>query len=279
MDKIKIITDSTSDLPIEIINKYDIHVIPLLVTFPEKTYKDRVDITLAEVFDKIDNEGTFPSTSQVNPQRFVDCYKSYLDQGYKIVSIHLSSKMSGTYQSACIAKGILESEDIEIIDSQNVTSGLGLLVIKACNLREQGLNYIEISNEIKEAIPHVKSVLAFETLDYLVKGGRLSKTGGFIGNVLGIKPILAVENGEMVIKDKVRGSKKAIRAVNEYLKRVGIKPSEQSILLHVQNKDILSVLRENLSDDDIPFIECEVGCVVGIYAGPGACGVFFIENY
>lgn len=116
--------------------------------------------------------------------------------------------MSGTYQSACLAKDMLDSGNITVIDSNNVTSGLGLLVIKACKLKDEGLSIEEIAKGVKETIPHIKSVLAFETLDYLVKGGRLSKTAGFIGNVLGIKPILAVENGEMVVKDKVRGSKK-----------------------------------------------------------------------
>lgn len=187
--------------------------------------------------------------------------------------------MSGTYQSACLAKDMLDSGNITVIDSNNVTSGLGLLVIKACKLKDEGLSIEEIAKGVKETIPHIKSVLAFETLDYLVKGGRLSKTAGFIGNVLGIKPILAVENGEMVVKDKVRGSKKAIRAIFQYIGKLGLKQGEPCVLLHVQNKDILGTLRENLNQDEANFIECTVGCVVGIYAGPRACGIFFIEDH
>lgn len=208
MEKIKIITDSTADLPKDIIEKYDIEVIPLFVSFGDKVYKDGVDIKLEQLFTKIEKENVFPQTSQVNPQRFYEYYKKYIDKGYSIISIHISSKMSGTYQSACLAKDMLDSDNIIVIDSNNVTSGLGLLVIKACKLKDEGLFIEEIVKGVKETIPHIKSVLAFETLDYLVKGGRLSKTAGFIGNVLGIKPILAVENGEMVVKDKVRGSKK-----------------------------------------------------------------------
>ena len=112
-----------------------------------------------------------------------------------------------------------------------------------------------------------------------MKGGRLSKTAGVIGNVLGIKPILAVDKGEMVVIDKVRGSKKAIRYIMEYLDKAGIKENEPVALAHIANKDILSSLRENLRKKGIPFIECEVGCVVGVHAGKDACGVFFIENY
>lgn len=279
MEKIKIITDSTSDLPKDIIEKYDIEAIPLFVNFGDAVYKDGVDIELGQLFTKIEKENIFPQTSQVNPQRFYEYYKKYIDEGYSIISIHISSKMSGTYQSACLAKDMLDSKDITVIDSNNVTSGLGLLVIKACKLKNEGLSIDEIVKGVKETIPHVKSVLAFETLDYLVKGGRLSKTAGFIGNVLGIKPILAVENGEMVVKDKVRGSKKAIRAIFEYINKLGLKQGEPCILLHVENKDILGTLRENLNRDETDFIECMVGCVVGIYAGPRACGIFFIEDY
>ncbi|QAT39055.1 DegV family protein [Clostridium sp. JN-9] len=279
MDKIKIITDSTADLQSELLIENDIECLPLLVTMNGHTYRDGIDINLDELLNKMENMDEFPGTAQINPQRFYNCYKKYLDDGYKIISIHLSSKMSGTYQSACIAKDMLETNDIVVIDSLNVTSGLGLLVLKACRLRDEGLDIFQIKEEIIKAIPHVKSVLAFETLDNLVKGGRLSKTAGRIGNILGIKPILAVENGEMALKDRVRGSKKAIRYILDYVSKVGIKPGELSILDQVHNKDILDILREDLNKEKTKFIECEVGCVVGVHAGPGACGIFFIENY
>ncbi len=279
MEKIKIITDSTSDLPLDIIKKYNIEVLPLLVSFDEDTYKDGVDINLHTLLIKMDGNEQFPTTAQVNPQRFMECYKKYLQEGYKIVSIHLSSKLSGTYQSACIAKDMLETEDIVVIDSLNVTSGLGLLVMKAAKLKDEGLGIHSIEDEIKKLIPHVKSVLAFATMDNLVKGGRISKTTGAIANILGIKPIVAVENGEMVVKDKVRGGKKAIRAIMDYLDKKGIKSGEPSVLLHVENKDILDTLREDLKSKNKVFIECEVGCVVGVYAGANACGIFFIEDF
>lgn len=279
MEKIKIITDSTADLPQEIIDKYDIEVLPLIVNINDKPYLDIVDIKLPELLRIMDEEKIFPTTSQVAPQRFYDCYKKYLEEGYKIVSIIMSSKMSGTYQSACIAKEMLETSDIVIIDSLNVTSGLGVLVIKACKLREQGLNINEIEQKIIETIPHVKSALAFERLDNLVKGGRLSKTAGAIGNILGIKLILEVKDGEMAIMDKVRGSKKAVRVINDYVNEKGIARGETSILLHVGETDILPALREKVSEEENEFIECEVGCVVGTHSGSQASGIFFIENY
>lgn len=279
MEKIKIITDSTADLPIEIIKKYDIEVLPLTVHFGDESYLDGVDIKFTEFLEKMKASEVFPTTSQINPQRFHDCFNGYIKQGYKIISIHLSSKLSGTYQSACIARDMLESEDIVVIDSLNVTSGLGLLVLKACKLKEQGMAPKDIEKEILEAIPHVKSALAFESLENLVKGGRLSKTAGMIGNLLGIRLILEIKDGELALMDKVRGSKKAAKTILDYVDKRGIKEGETSIILQVENKDVREALIENMTERCADFIECEVGCVVGTHSGTGACGIFFIEKY
>jgi DegV family protein with EDD domain len=279
VEKIKIITDSTADLPQHIIDQYDIEVLPLLVNFGSETYIDGVTIKISELLKRIKEDDIFPGTAQVNPQRFYECFKKYISEGYKIVSLHLSSRMSGTYQSACIAKEMLETENIVVIDSYNVTAGLGLLAIKACRLRDKGLDIKEIESEILKAIPHVKSALGFESLDNLVKGGRLSKTAGIIGNILGIKPILAVKDGEMAVIDKVRGSKKAVKTIIDYMETTGVKKDEPCFLLYVENEDILFNLRDNLASKNMEFVECEVGCVVGVHAGPNACGVFFLEDY
>lgn len=279
MEKIKIITDSTCDLNKAVIDKYNIEVLPLLVNIENTTYMDGVDITLQEYLHKMKLSKEFPSTTQVNPHRFYECYRKYLDEGYKIISIHLSSKMSGTYQSSCMAKSMLETEDIITIDSYNVTSGLGLLVLKACKLKEEGYNIFEIEEKIKETIPHIKSAIAFDSLDNLVKGGRLSKTVGAIGGLLDIKLILTVKEGEMAVIDKARGRKKAIKAILKIVDKTGIKNGETSILLQSSDKNILESLREHMSLRKMDFIECEVGCVVGTHAGEGACGVFYIEEY
>lgn len=277
MEKIKIITDSTCDLNKETIKKYDIEVIPLMVNFGEESYRDGVDIDTREFLRKMDEEYTFPTTSGINPHKFCEYYKRYLDEGYKIVSIHLSSKMSGTYQSACMAKEMLETNDIVVIDSLNVTSGLGLLVIKAAELARQNYTIEQIEEVIKEKRPHVKNAYAFVSLDNLVKGGRLSKTIGAIGNLLNIKLILAVVDGEMAVIDKVRGTKKAIKTILNHLEKMD--KNELSILLQIDNTDIRYALEEELKEKNVDFIVCDVGCVVGTHAGPNACGVAFIEEY
>ena len=223
MEKIKIITDSTLDLPAELIREKNIEVLPLLINFGEESYLDGVEITTKEMIDKINATGVLPTTAQVTPNRFEETFKKYLDEGYKIVALTLSSDMSGTYQSACIAKDMLESDDVVVIDSRNVTSGLGLLVLKACQFRDKGLGIKEIEEEILKAIPKVKSSLNFESLENLVRGGRLSKTAGTIGSVLGLRLILEVKDGKMSVKDKVRGSKKALKKLISDFESVDVK--------------------------------------------------------
>lgn len=278
MDKIKIITDSTCDLNIDVVKKYDIEVMPLVVNFGDESYLDGVDINIRDFLKKIEEEDVFPTTSAINPKRFYDMYKKYLDEGYKIISIHLSSKMSSTYQSANMAKKMLDNNsNIVVIDSLNVTAGLGLLVMKAAQLRDNGHTIEEIEKKVKEIIPHVKNAYAFVSLDNLVKGGRLSKTAGAIGSMLNIRLILGVENGEMAVLDKVRGTKRAIKSILNHLSDMDSK--EPCILLHIDNKDIFPVLSEELNNKKVNYIICEVGCVVGTHAGPNACGIAFIEKY
>lgn len=279
MDKIKIITDSTADLPLDIIKRYDIEVIPLQVIFGEDSYNDGSDINIHEFFQKIKATGIFPTTSSINPKSYYDSFNKYLEDGYKILVITISSKLSGTYQSSCIAKKMLETQDIRIIDSLNVTSGLGILVLNAAKLVESGHDLKFIEDKTMDLIPHVKSALAFESLEHLIKGGRLSWAAGTIGNVLGIKLILTVIDGKLEVLDKVRGSKRATRRIIDYMDEHGIMEGQTSILLSVAETEVHNALLSELFSKQIDFLESEVGCVVGTHSGPGACGIFFVENY
>ena len=278
MEKIKIITDSTLDLPAELIREKDIEVLPLLINFGEESYLDGVEITTKEMIDKIDATGVLPTTAQVTPNRFEETFKKYLDEGYKIVALTLSSDMSGTYQSACIAKDMLESDDIVVIDSRNVTSGLGLLVLKACELRDKGLGIKEIEEEILKAIPKVKSSLNFESLENLVRGGRLSKTAGTIGSVLGLRLILEIKDGKMSVKDKVRGSKKALKKLVSDFESADVDFDSPIVLLELLNEDVYQGLKIYFQEKNINYIDAKVGCTVGIHSGIKPCGIFFFEK-
>lgn len=279
MEKIKIITDSTVDIPIDLLKKNDVDVLPLLINFGEESYLDGVEIDLRTMLKRIEEENALPTTAQVTPNRFYECYKRYLEEGYKVISIHLSSDMSGTYNSACIARDMFDTEDIIVIDSKNVTSGLGIVVLKAIDLKEKGMTIKEIENELLSAIPHIKSALSFESLDNLVRGGRLSRTAGVIGSVLGIRLILEVKQGKMSVMDKVRGSKKATKEIIRTFETLKRKAGEPVVLLHIENQDIYEPLKEYLNENDIDYIDAEVGCTVGIHSGPKACGLFFIEEF
>ena len=278
MEKIKIITDSTLDLPSDLIKEKDIEVLPLLINFGEESYLDGVEINTREMLDRIAKENILPTTAQLTPNRFEEVFKKYLDEGYKIVTLTISSEMSGTYQSACIAKNMLDTDDIVVIDSRNVTSGLGVLVLKACEFRDNGDNILEIEEKIKNIIPKVKSSLSFESLENLVRGGRLSKTAGAIGSVLGLRLILEVKDGQMAVKDKVRGSKKALKKVISDFENGNIDTNSPIVLLEILNDEIYPGLKKYFEENNINYIDAKVGCTVGIHSGTRACGIFFIEK-
>lgn len=276
MSKIKLITDSTCDLPKKIIDEYDIEVIPLIINLGDESYTDGVDIDIKTLLNKMENSQCTASTSQITPGRFHEVYEKYLKEGYSIISIHLSSEMSGTYHSACVARDSFENAHITVIDGRNVTSGLGILVFKAAKLIKEGMEVQQVVNEIKKFIPRVNSLLAFESLENLVKGGRLSKTAGIIGSILGIKIVLEVKEGKMAVRDKFRGNKKAVKYIIENFEKSGHLSEEPVMLLHIENKDIYEPLKQYLEDNNIEYIDCEVGCTVGIHSGPKACGIFYL---
>ncbi|CAI3707376.1 putative EDD domain-containing protein, DegV family [Clostridium neonatale] len=278
MEKIKIITDSTADLPKEVYEKYDIEVLPLLINFGEESYLDGVEITPEVLFERIEKEGSLPTTAQVIPNRFMDTYKKYLDDGYKIISIHISSAMSGTYQSACIAKDTLESEDIFVIDSKNVTAALGMLVLKAAILKENGYGTKEIAEELEKIKFNIKSSILFESLDNLVRGGRISKTAGIVGSVLGIKLILEIKDGLMSVKDKIRGSKKAIKKIISDLERNDLDNDVPVILIEVDNPEVTNALETYLIENKVNYILSPVGTTVCIHSGRKCCGLVFLNK-
>lgn len=278
MEKIKIITDSTADLSKEIYDKFDIEVLSLMINFGEESYLDGVEINTKEVFERIERDNILPTTAQVTPNRFMEVYNKYLNQGYKIISIHISSAMSGTYQSACIAKDTLESEDIVVIDSQNVTAALGILVLKAAKLKEKGYSIHQIENELNKIKENIKLSVCFESLEYLVRGGRISKTAGIVGGMLGIRLIVEIKDGLISVKDKFRGSKKAIKKIISELESSNLDDEVPVILIDVDNIEIKEALIGYMKENKINFIECPVGSTVSIHSGPRCCGLVFMTK-
>lgn len=278
MEKIKLITDSTCDLPIDIINKYNVEVIPVLVNFGEESYLDGVEITRDEIFQRIERGDIFPTTAQITPIRFYEIFKNALSDGSKVIAILMSSGMSGTYQSACMAKNMLENEDIHIIDSQRICSGLGILVIRAAKLISEGKSIEDIVKDL-EVIKHkISTSLSFDSLDNLVKGGRISKAVGVVSGILGIKLILDMKDGIMAVKDKVRGSKKALKRILSDLEAIEYNNEVPVLLVNLDMDEISQPLRDYFNENNIEYIECPVGSSVGIHSGNKVSGIFFIEK-
>lgn len=278
MNKIKIITDSTADLPKNLYDMYDIDVVPLLIEMDGKTYTDGIDIDLEGLLNNMDNSPNFPLTTQVNPDRFYNVYKKYIEDGYKIISIHISSKLSGTYQSAIIAKNMINSSDIAVIDSLNASAGLGILVLKAAELRDIGCTFEKIDEEIIKSVPNVKSCLVFDTLKNLIKGGRIGRAKGTIGHVLNVKPLLSIKDGEIIQIGKERGIKRALNKIFDIIESCTIKENQQVIIVHAHNEVLKDQLIFEIKKYTANIIESEVGCVVGVHAGRGAAGIFLIQN-
>lgn len=278
MDKIKIIADSTCDLPKEYIEKYNIEVMPVLINFGEESYLDGVEITRDEMMERIERDNVLPTTAQITPIRFEECYGKYIKEGYKVIAIHMSSKMSGTYQSALIAKNEFNDEDLVVVDALTITSAYGLLVLKAARMVEEGKDIKEIEKELLIYRTKIKSSLMFASLDNLVRGGRLSKGTAVIANVLGIKLILDMENGEMNVNTKVRGSKKAVKQIISDIESVKLKEGEPVTLINYE-LEIAEPLKEYLQENKINYFESTTGCAVAIHSGKNAGGFFFVEDY
>lgn len=278
MKKIKIVTDSCFDLPDYIIKKYDIEFLPLLINFEDKSYLDRVEITFEQMQEKIKEGGSLPTTAQVTPIRFEEYFRKNLEEGYTVLAILMSSNMSGTYNSACIAKEMIESDDIIIVDTQVVTSAQGYLVLKACELRDQGLSAEEIKERLEIIKPKIKASLCFESLENLVRGGRISKTVGTIGTVLGLKIIVGFKDGAMTVIDKIRGNKKVLKKIISDYETSNPDKNEPVILIESVNPELKEEIRSYFDEKNIRYIETQVGCTVGIHSGERAAGIFFVSE-
>lgn len=275
---IKIITDSICDVPKEYAKKYGIRVMPLTVHFGDESYKDGVDFTLEEFLAKLEKADVLPTTSQVTPAAFLKVYKKEISSGNKIISIHASSQLSGTYNSALLAKEQIGSKDIEVIDTEAITMGAGILAIKAARLAEEGLTQEKIVEEIERSKNRVKHMLIVGTLKYLHKGGRLSLSASVAGSILNIKPILTVVHGKLELFEKARGMKKAIAVIMNTIKENNWTLDDKIIgINHIADPDHLNMLEEELTGEyNIKeIIKGEAGSVIATHGGPGAVALYF----
>ncbi|MBS4534290.1 DegV family protein [Clostridium sp. D2Q-14] len=282
MNNIQLITDSTCDLPKSILTSNNISVIPLYVVFNEGSFKDGIDITPKELYDKVDKTGIMPKTSAPTPSDFYHAFKPHVEKGKDIIYIGLSSDLSSTIQNAKIAASEFENTNIHVIDSKNLSSGIGLLILKASDLINLGKPLDEIVKEVKYDVSNVKSSFIIDTLDYLYKGGRCSGIQNLVGSIFKIKPILKLNDGKIIVGQKPRGKKqKALDIVlnNIYKNKNSINLNRIIIGDSFSPEDLIYLkeeLEKNVSFKEI--ITMEAGCVISSHCGRKTVGIFYMEK-
>jgi len=280
---IRFIIDSAADIiPSEAEALGLIHI-PLKVMFGEIEYSDAIDLTHKEFYEKLIESDEFPKTSQINPDTFASVFQKVVDDGDTAVVITLSGKLSGTYQSAMIAAEDFEGK-VFVVDSENVCIGERILIQYGLKLRDQGFHASEIAAELDVQKKHIRVLALLDTLEYLKKGGRISAAVAFAGNVLSIKPVIAVENGEVSLVGKARGSKKGNNLLRELIANCGgINFDKPYALAYSGLSDhLLQKYIEDSAEIWAPHAEklpiSSVGCTIGTHVGPGAVAVAFFEN-
>ena len=278
---IRIITDSTSDLTPAKAQQLGVHVMPLKVIFGEDEYLDGVTLTAERFFELLSQSETLPRTCQVTPEAFEEQFREAIKAGNEVIVITIASLMSGTCQSALIAKDLLQAEGVYVIDSETVTFGLRNLVMLAVKLREEGKAAQEIAAVLEEKKKKLHLYAVIDTLKYLKMGGRLSSTAAIAGSLLGIKPIISVGKGRIDVVEKARGAKKAYEQLLQLVKKEEIDFSLPLCFGHTNAPDMGKELMqccEPLLKQGGDYPLCEIGSTVGTHVGPGCTGIsYFVK--
>ncbi len=279
MSKVAVVTDSSPYIPAEIIQKNSIHVVPLTVIWGEETFYDGVDITPVEFYEKLDKAKVMPSTSQPSVADFEVLFRKLHQEGYDILAILISEDLSGTISSATQAKKLLPDAKIEIVNSRTLAMSLGFQVLAAARAANQGGSLEECKRLAEDARDHTGVIFVLDTLEFLHRGGRIGAAKRFMGTLLNVKPVLAVEGGKIIPLDSVRTQKKALLTIIDLIEeRTRGKKNVRLSTLHANDPETAQfVLDEAVKR--IPTVEqvfSEVSPVIGTHTGPGAVGLAYI---
>jgi DegV family protein with EDD domain len=279
MASVVLVTDSTADIPLEIREKLGISMVPLKVNFGEQTYLDNITLQPGQFYEKLTSFDGLATTSQPSPADFFEVYKKLTDEGHCVISIQLSAALSGTYQSATIAKSMLEEgADVTVIDSKSASYGYGTLVVKAAEMAQAGAGKEEVVAEVHRLRQEMKLYFLVDTLEYLQKGGRIGKASAVLGTLLNIKPILSIDDEGIVVPiEKVRGHKRAMARIAEMLEAdFKAQPVNLTVALTPGFESGVSEMSELIKKqlNVIRYQETAIGPVVGTHTGPGTIGLF-----
>lgn len=281
MAKIKITCDSTCDLTSELYEKYDIQALPLCVTLGEELHRDGVDVTAQGIFDYVEKTGTLPKTSAVSVGEYEDFFRPYLEQGYAVIHINLSSELSACHQNARLAAA--ELENVYVVDSRNLSTGSGHLAIAAAELAAQGMEAAEIVDLLNDRKAKLDVSFVLQTLDYLKKGGRCSSIVALGANMLSLRPEIAVSDGKMGVGKKYRG--KMEKTILDYVKgRLAGRDDVDTKRIFVTHSyvpqeivdKVVALVKELHPFEEV--LETTAGCTISSHCGPNCLGVLFFTK-
>ena len=274
---IKVVTDSTCDLPQEVAEQWGITVVPCTVVFDDQVYKDGIDMGPDEFYGRLVSSPRLPTTAQPSVNDFLEVYKPLYDEGHQVVSIHVSAKLSGTLNSAMQARESLQSAggpgSIETIDSQLASAALGLLALEAARMVKNGSSYDQVVTGVQSLLPNTYAYFLVDTLEYLQKGGRIGKASAFLGSLLSVKPILMCRDGQAAPVERPRTRQKGLERMVELVRSRA--PASSLAIVHSTTPDEAEALKERFSDlvPEEEIVMARFGPVLGTYLGPGALGL------
>lgn len=282
---LKIITDSASDLPGDIIYQFDLHVIPTPVVIDEVDYLDGKTIHTKEFYEILDDTKRDVRTYHINPAMFEEAFTPYAQNGDSVLYLCFSTGIAGTYNAANIARtSVLETYpdfDLTIFDTKCASAGFGLMVFKLLTMLKNGADKETLIEAAAFYREHIRHVFTVNTLAYLVKGGRLSKFKGTLAETLDMKPVLIVdENGSLQVMKTVRGHKKSLKSLVEYALELAVRPETQIFAVcHGEDEESLNFVADQLEERIHPhsLLTCVVGCAIGAHTGRGIVGVCFLD--
>jgi len=273
VSKVAIVTDSTSDLPSELTRSRGITVAPLTLNFEGKSLLDGVDIRPDEFYRRLPSVTDHPTTSQPSPGRFADVYTALLRDQDAVVSIHISQKLSGTYESARQAAEMTDPKRVRVVDSELVSMSLGLLTLAASAMAATGLDAADIEAKVLDMRPQIQTYFSVATLEFLRRGGRIGRASALLGSVLQVKPVLCIRDGLVTPLERVRTFERALNRVVELTRDVDRGHGVCVIVGHADAEgDAEKIGRELDSVAETLMIQ-PLGPVVGAHAGPGVVGV------
>ena len=283
MNKVVIIVDSTCDLPKEVIEQNEIVIVPLTVNFPDVSFYDGVDITTPELYKMVAERGELPKTAAITLGEIYNVFEKYINLGYDIVYTGISSFMSKSHENAVMMSKEFEEGRIEVVDSLNLSTGIGLVVMKACKWRNEGKNAHEIAELMRETIPYVRSQFIVDTMEYLHKGGRCSSVAKLFGTILKIKPLIVVREGKMSVGGKPRGKieaclDKLVEMVVEDKDNIDL---ETVFVTHSETDSSCEYLTGKVQEvlPEANILNSRAGCIISTHCGPGTIGVLYILKH